>query len=260
MTEQLDLLPTILNVYSVADDLKLFLSEGSCNDLRQLQFVEKGNNPLRGHCYVASEVLAHLLRERGVKITPMQINHEEESHWYLRWQIGNNQGVVDVTKSQFARPPRYTQGRGRGFLTKDLSKRAVEMLHRYSAWKRLGETAHVGVSESKSSPLQEEPTNIGLIYAKVDSKHVKLVFDLKNSDHPERMAATDWEDVTDLMDALTDHFKPDLKCELAVNPRSVVINILGHWNIFNMPPHPDERFLSWAAGFLYARQLNRRNQ
>ncbi len=78
-------------------------------------------NPLRGHCYVASEVL-----QRLVGGTPHTLHHEGGVHWYL---VVDGE-VLDATASQFSTVPDYTKGRGRGFLTKQPSRRAREVLQR----------------------------------------------------------------------------------------------------------------------------------
>lgn len=76
-------------------------------------------NPLAGHCYVASEVLMHLL---GDKWKPCQVRHEGASHWYLKHRKTGE--ILDVTASQFETPVPYEKGRGKGFLTKKPSYRA----------------------------------------------------------------------------------------------------------------------------------------
>ena len=94
-----------------------------CDDLRRAGY--RGRlNPAAGHCYVASEVIFHLT---GWKYKPMFIRHEGEPHWYLLSPDGD---VVDVTHWQFRTPVPYDQGRGKGFLTPNPSKRAKEMMRR----------------------------------------------------------------------------------------------------------------------------------
>lgn len=92
------------------------------NDLRKPHYRTK-TNPLAGHCYVACEVLFHLYLG---KYKSYHIKHENESHWFLR-EIKTNK-VVDPTVSQFKTVPRYSDGVGKGFLTKQPSKRAQIVL------------------------------------------------------------------------------------------------------------------------------------
>lgn len=79
-------------------------------------------------CYQASEYLYHLLGGKKSGLIPMQIEHEGESHWYLRWNLGSKIFYLDPTSTQFETPVPYEQGRGRGFQTKFPSKRTIEMV------------------------------------------------------------------------------------------------------------------------------------
>lgn len=84
-------------------------------------------NPLAGHCYVASEVEYHL---RGGK--PMFIRHEGEPHWFIL----RDGKVIDHTASQFQSKVDYSKAKGKGFLTKQPSKRAqivIERMHKYAS-------------------------------------------------------------------------------------------------------------------------------
>lgn len=89
----------------------------------------------RGNCYVTCEALYHLLGGKAAGYTPHTVRHEGDVHWYLVRTIGTRTRVdmslvVDPTASQFETPPPYHLGRGRGFLTKQPSKRAREMMRR----------------------------------------------------------------------------------------------------------------------------------
>lgn len=86
-------------------------------------------NPLRGHCYVASEAFYHLSGGKDAGLKPMNVKHEGCQHWYLSGPAG----IVDLTAGQFATPVPYDQGRGRGFLTTEPSKRARVLMARVSA-------------------------------------------------------------------------------------------------------------------------------
>ena len=93
------------------------------DDIRQPKYRSRPG--LAGHCYVASEAWHHL---HPGQFTPHQLHHEGESHWYL---VAKQTGeVVDLTASQFDTTPDYSQGRGRGFLTRQPSKRAQIVLDR----------------------------------------------------------------------------------------------------------------------------------
>ena len=98
-----------------------------CDDLRRPKY--RGNpNPYAGHCYVLSEVLWHL---SGRTMKPQFIRHEGEPHWYLLSADGAT--VIDPTASQFETPVPYDEGRGKGFLTREPSKRALELARRMTA-------------------------------------------------------------------------------------------------------------------------------
>lgn len=76
---------------------------------------------------MTAEALYHLLggKEGGWK--PMTVKHEGDIHWFLMHRTGV---VIDPTRSQFRREPPYHKARGRGFLTKQPSKRAKDMMQR----------------------------------------------------------------------------------------------------------------------------------
>lgn len=81
------------------------------------------NNPLKGHCYVASEAIYHLIP--GMR--PKFVRHEGAPHWYL---VDPRGVVVDATAGQFESPVPYGDGKGKGFLTKKPSKRAQVLIER----------------------------------------------------------------------------------------------------------------------------------
>lgn len=84
-----------------------------------------GSNLSAGHCYVASEALYHLLGGKASQMKPMQISHEGKSHWFLIDIAGT---VYDITADQFKTPVPYEKARGRGFLTRNPSKRALKLM------------------------------------------------------------------------------------------------------------------------------------
>jgi hypothetical protein len=88
-------------------------------------------NPMAGHCYVASEALYHLLGGVQAGWVPMFITHEGAPHWFLRNKTSGQ--IIDATKDQFETPVPYDQGKGKGFLTRDPSKRASVVMQRVQA-------------------------------------------------------------------------------------------------------------------------------
>jgi hypothetical protein len=120
---------TFINTDQATITLCVGLIQGAlpeCDDLRKAQY--RGDaNPVTGHCYVASEVLLCMLRNFNYVAKPMFIRHEGEPHWYLEVE---GVGVVDPTVGQFSLTPNYADGRGKGFLTSSLSKRALTLVKR----------------------------------------------------------------------------------------------------------------------------------
>ncbi len=82
---------------------------------------------MRGNCYVASEALYHLLGGKASGWTPMVMRTETDTHWFLKHTDGL---IVDPTVGQFDAIPDYSLARGCGFLTKNPSKRAAELMER----------------------------------------------------------------------------------------------------------------------------------
>ena len=82
---------------------------------------------VRGHCYAASEALYHLLGGARAGWSPCQGRVEGTSHWWLEHDDGT---VLDVTAAQFSQRPDYAAGTRRGFLTREPSARAREVLAR----------------------------------------------------------------------------------------------------------------------------------
>jgi len=79
-----------------------------------------------GCCYVACEALAHLVNVHRYR--PASVRVGDVIHWYL---IDTSTGnVVDPTADQFDSLPDYDQGRRRGFLTTNPSKRAQKLLEK----------------------------------------------------------------------------------------------------------------------------------
>lgn len=101
-------------VYAVQESLD--------DDLRRAPW-KGSDDELEGHCYVASEALHHLIPD----VSPQFIWHEGVPHWFLRDADGD---VLDATASQFKTPVPYTEAKGKGFLTKNPSKRAKVVIER----------------------------------------------------------------------------------------------------------------------------------
>lgn len=98
------------------------------NDLLKPEFHD-GPHPLYGHCYVAAEALYHHAGGRASVYTPVRArDHNGTVHWWLEDLRGN---IIDPTASQYlelGQTPPYKSGRRAGFLTKQPSKRAQEVL------------------------------------------------------------------------------------------------------------------------------------
>lgn len=82
--------------------------------LREKQaMVESGVDvhPMTFHCFVATETLWQILGGPHGEWAMMQINHEGDSHWYLR---GPQDEIVDITSAQFKTLPDYSLGIRKG--------------------------------------------------------------------------------------------------------------------------------------------------
>ena len=67
----------------------------------------------------------------------MQMRHEGVSHWFLVRRTASDSEmmdkdlvIIDPSVEQFKQKPNYSKARGRGFLTKQPSKRARELITR----------------------------------------------------------------------------------------------------------------------------------
>jgi hypothetical protein len=88
------------------------------------QLVLGGAHPMTGHCYVACEVMSFVAPD----LKPHFVRHEGLPHWFLKCRRTGR--VVDPTADQFKTIPLYNEGVGKGFLTKQPSKRAQVVLDR----------------------------------------------------------------------------------------------------------------------------------
>jgi len=106
------------------------------------------SNPTMGHCYVAAEALYHLILEYAPDCKPrpqVARDVDGDTHWWLLVFDADNKGwIIDPTEDQYrsqGEKPPYLFGRGRGFLTKEPSKRARKVIHRaHSALTPVGRT------------------------------------------------------------------------------------------------------------------------
>lgn len=95
-------------------------------DLRKPEYADNPN-PLAGHCYIAAEALYHRCMDLGEQAKPMFIRHEGQPHWFI---VTEYAGIIDPTARQFETPVPYEQAKGKGFLTKNPSKRALAIMER----------------------------------------------------------------------------------------------------------------------------------
>jgi hypothetical protein len=102
------------------DNIRAVLSD----DLLKPEYKGSGHC-MKGHCYVASEALYHLLGGKEAGWTPHTIQHEGGPHWYLKHNGGR---VLDPTSDQFNTPIPYDKGQGKGFLTAMPSDRARQVI------------------------------------------------------------------------------------------------------------------------------------
>lgn len=114
--------------------------------------------PTTGFCYVASEMAFHLLGGSDAGYRPHRAGYtedgEEKDHW---WLVGPD-GIVDVTASQFTaigKLPPYDLGKPRGFLTKQPSKRAQQLLEIVKQF--------LSAPKPKQEPVVSEGTRINRV-------------------------------------------------------------------------------------------------
>lgn len=96
-------------------------------DLLSSKWNGRIKNQLSGHCYVASEAFYHLAGGKQAGYRPYFVRHEGGSHWWVEHEDGT---VIDITAAQFWTPIPYEDGVGKGFLTRQPSKRAAELIRR----------------------------------------------------------------------------------------------------------------------------------
>lgn len=111
-------------------NLVLLIQQQLSPDLLKGRWTEQ-THPLQGHCYVAAEALWHMLGRKGW--TPVRASYTDgkgkATHWWLR--NDKTRKILDPTAAQYApNQPPYALGVGSGFLTKQPSKRAQELIKR----------------------------------------------------------------------------------------------------------------------------------
>jgi hypothetical protein len=103
-------------------------------DLLKPEYREKNvNNPMFGHCYVATETFYHLTKDvyPGRYTVFRGKDDEGITHWWLH--DNHNAKIVDLTADQYysvEKVPPYTNGKRGTFLTKEPSKRARIVMER----------------------------------------------------------------------------------------------------------------------------------
>jgi ribosomal protein S18 acetylase RimI-like enzyme len=147
--------------------------EALTDDLRRAPW--KGNtNCYAGHCYVASEALYHMLGGAAGGWKPMHVKHEGAPHWYLQNDSGE---VIDPTAEQFKTAVPYSKGKGKGFLTKQPSKRAQIVMDRVQG---KSEAIQKAREEFWQRIAKEEADELERLWAAGDEKGLKLA--LSNPD------------------------------------------------------------------------------
>lgn len=123
-----------LKMLKVERDLVAAATASLDDSLRRPKY--QGNpNHLAGHCYVASEALYHMMGGPDGDWVPQVIRHENDTHWYLKHRESGE--ILDPTAGQFKTPVPYEKGRGSGFLTRQPSKRAQELINRIESRRAL---------------------------------------------------------------------------------------------------------------------------
>lgn len=119
----------------MANSLILAIQEVLTDDLLTPMYAKMDRkSKTEGHCYASSEAVYHMLGGNHAGLTPCVASFEEKgqkmTHWWLKDKKGN---IIDPTAEQFyavnQKPP-YELGKGAGFLTKQPSKRAQEIIGR----------------------------------------------------------------------------------------------------------------------------------
>jgi 8-oxo-dGTP pyrophosphatase MutT (NUDIX family) len=163
-----------------SEELLRPLVESLTNDLRKPKYRESPN-PMTGHCYVASEAMFHLLGGKDSGWVPHNIKHEGDQHWYLKNKTTG--AILDPTASQFKTPVPYQHGRGKGFLTKEPSKRAQELITRVKT--KMASGNDPTLPKDPLDALQKgAPADVGM------SPDLKAAFDKVQTAQVQKLPAT----------------------------------------------------------------------
>jgi len=104
--------PPLSDNEDINDAIKKILDNLRIEDLKKeyRKKHEEGKvHELYGHCWVATEALWDLLKEKNINdYKPHFVLHEDCSHWFLK-NIQNGD-VIDVTAGQFKTPVSYHGG------------------------------------------------------------------------------------------------------------------------------------------------------
>lgn len=117
---------------NIADELSNAIRAVLTPDLVRPKYRGHADNPMFGHCYVATEALFHFLG--GLDSDYRAVRGKDETgdvHWWLEHKITAER--YDITADQFysvGRAPPYAAGVPGPFLTKQPSKRAQLVMTR----------------------------------------------------------------------------------------------------------------------------------
>lgn len=120
----------VTHVQSYIEKVKRALT----GDLLQSKYkwMHDPNNPTAGHCYHAAEALYHMLGGKKNGWVPMRVREPDGmTHWWLK--NTKTEEIGDPTSDQYrlvGEEPPYADGRAGGFLTRQPSKRAAEIIRR----------------------------------------------------------------------------------------------------------------------------------
>jgi hypothetical protein len=114
------------------DTLKNCIINNLSDDLLSKEWLAKKQKIIChktfGHCYLATEAAYHILGGKRAGWKPYYLKCPDGSHWFLKNAAGY---IFDVTDAQFeGEEILYSQAVGKGFLTKQPSKRAQKLIKR----------------------------------------------------------------------------------------------------------------------------------
>lgn len=114
-------------------DLKISIISNLSDDLLSTKYQQiKKSSQFKlprtfGHCYVASEAAYFLLGGKKGGWKPYYIKYLGCPHWFLKHDSG---AILDLTSEQFNSPINYNLAVGKGFLTKNPSKRTLKLIRK----------------------------------------------------------------------------------------------------------------------------------